>query len=297
MRFEYQAFWISFLAASLVAWPVLQGLRRLKALSIISQYAPQGHQQKQGTPSMGGWITLAGCMAAAAFGAARTELPPQFWTGVWLLLAFAVVGFLDDFIVPRFTQKRGISWIPKLILEAFAVSPLLFNSSIPNPWLAAFWVLFFANAVNFSDGLDGLAGGLLLLTLPVLGSLAVGAGALALAIAGGLVPFLFLNAPPARVFMGDVGSLAFGAVYGFLFALSPWDSSLAPWILSLVFILELLLVPIQILAVKTIKRRVFPATPIHHAFEVKGWPESRVVWTFLLVQVVLSASILTEVVQ
>jgi phospho-N-acetylmuramoyl-pentapeptide-transferase len=115
---------------------------------------------------------------------------------------------------------------------------------------------------------------------------------LALAIIGSLIPFLFYNAPPASIFMGDVGSLPLGATYGILFSFSDWQQSLWPWIVSSIFIIELVLVPIQIIAVKTIKRRIFPATPIHHAFEVKGWPESKIVWTFILIQVVLISIVL-----
>jgi phospho-N-acetylmuramoyl-pentapeptide-transferase len=298
MRFEHAAFWFSLVSAAVVALPVLQALRRLRAVSVISRYAPEGHQAKQGTPSMGGWITIAGCIAVALWAwMGGEDLPSHYGTAFWLLLTFAVVGFLDDFLIPRITDKRGISWVPKLLLEALATTPLFFDPGLANPWVVAFWVLFFANAVNFSDGLDGLAGGLLLLTLPLIGSLSASGLAIAAPIVGGMIPFLFLNAPPARVFMGDVGALAFGAVYGLLFALSPWDNSAAPWVISLLLILELVLVPIQIIAVKTVGRRVFPATPIHHAFEVKGWPESRVVWSFLLCQVVLSATVLTEAIR
>lgn len=291
------SFWISFGAAALAAYPILALLRRLRAESIISRYAPKAHQSKQGTPSMGGIITLVGCLVAVVWG-----LMFRNWDGigavVWLLFAFALVGLLDDFVIPHLTGKRGIGWMPKLALQLIAVLPLFFVLPLGAAVSVAFWALFFANAVNFSDGLDGLAASLLLLTLPVL-ALLLGWSAesvIALAICGGLLPFLFLNAPPARVFMGDVGALSFGATYGYLFAQAEWQRSWAPWVLSIVFIVELLLVPIQIAAVKTLGRRVFPATPIHHAFEVCGWQESRVVWSFLIVQAVLSALVLTGVV-
>lgn len=290
-------FWISFGAAVAVSYPILGLLRRLRAESIISRYAPEAHQSKQGTPSMGGIITLFGCFVAFIVMLSRGTAE-GVGAVVWLLFAFAVVGLLDDFVVPRITGKRGIGWIPKLGLQLIAAAPLFFTLPLDVAVSVAFWALFFANAVNFSDGLDALAASLLLLTLPVLALLLAWSAesAIALAVCGGLLPFLLLNAPPARVFMGDVGALSFGATYGYLFAQADWQRSLAPWVLSLVFIVELVLVPIQIVAVKTIGRRVFPATPIHHAFEVRGWPESRVVWTFLVAQAVLSALVLTGVV-
>lgn len=290
------SFWVSFGAAAVASYPILGLLRRLRAESIISRFAPETHQSKQGTPSMGGIITLFGCSVAFIAMLARGK-GDGIGAAVWLLFAFAFVGLLDDFVVPRLTGKRGIGWMPKLALQLIAVSPLFFYMPLADAVGVAFWVLFFANAVNFADGLDGLAASLLLLTLPVL-ALLLGwsaESAVALAVCGGLLPFLFLNAPPARVFMGDVGALSFGATYGYLFAHAEWQRSVAPWALSLVFILELVLVPIQIGAVKTIGRRVFPATPIHHAFEMRGWPESRVVWAFLIAQVALSALVLTGV--
>lgn len=292
------AFWVSFAAATVVAYPMLMILRRLRAESIISRYAPEAHQSKQGTPSMGGLITLFGC--AMAFTVLLLfQKGDSIGIEFSLLLSFALVGFLDDFVIPRLTGKRGIGWLPKLALQLVAVCPLFFLFPFVEAATTSFWVLFFANAVNFADGLDGLAASLLLLTLPAL-AYVLGWSAeavVALAICGGLLPFLVLNAPPARLFMGDLGALSFGAVYGYLFAHTEWQRSFAPWAVSLVLVLELVLVPIQVLAVKTIGRRVFPATPIHHAFEVRGWPESRVVWLFLVAQVALSALVFTGVLQ
>lgn len=290
--------WVSFVAAAVASYPILWLLRRLRAESIISRFAPEAHQSKQGTPSMGGLITLFGCAVVFVVLVLRDQ-DTLAGVGFGQLFAFALIGFVDDYLVPRATGKRGIGWVPKLGLQLVAVAPLFFTLPLHQASGMAFWVIFFANAVNFTDGLDGLAGSLLLLTLPVLAMLLGWSpqSLVALAVCGGLLPFLFLNAPPARIFMGDVGALSFGAAYGYLFAHTDWTRSPAPWTLSLVFILELVLVPIQILAVKTVGRRVFPATPIHHAFEVRGWPESRVVWTFLLVQVVLSALLLSGVVK
>lgn len=295
-----QAFWLAFVTSALLSWPVLTLLRRMKSESVISPYAPDGHQQKKGTPNMGGiFVVIAVLIAltAAGFLGSQTGL-----CVIILVVGFALIGFLDDFVVPKATSKRGLGWLPKLLLE-FAVAsaiPLLLGWE-PSNLLAAFFVVFFANAVNFADGLDALAGSLLIFAaIPFLVFSASNGGGLPLlsisAAMGALLPFLALNAPPAKIFMGDVGSLPLGALFGFWFVSAPWDARPWPWIASLVFSLELLLVPIQIAAVKTIKRRVFPSTPIHHSFEVLGWPESRVLWTFIIAQLTLSAAALTEMI-
>lgn len=219
--------------------------------------------------------------------------------GIIYIAGFAAIGLLDDLIVPRWTGKRGLGWIPKLVLQMMVVAVPALIQGIDGMTLAgAFWILCCVNAVNFADGLDGLAGSLLLVALvPFIVHFSMDSrpelAAMGAAVAGGVLPFLVINAPPAKLFMGDLGALALGGAYGYLFASSPWDSEPWPWLVSLIFVLELVLVPVQILAVKTIRRRIFPATPIHHAFEVRGWPESKVTWCFILAQVVLTAGALT----
>ncbi|MFN3684309.1 MAG: hypothetical protein ACK41F_10315 [Fimbriimonadaceae bacterium] len=293
------SFCIALLVAAVLAAPVFRLLLALKSRQEVSKFAPEGHQKKQGTPTMGGLIVLGGALAAL--------LPqPGSSVPIGLLLGFALVGFLDDFVVPRALKgKRGLGWVPKLVLEAaatvgaFSAGGALARDPV---WLgvAVFAVLFCANAYNFADGLDALAGGLLLalapgfLLLATLWSNPVVA-VLVAALCGAMLPFLFLNAPPARVFMGDVGSLPVGALLGWAMAQLAGTSGMgepARWavlaVLGLVLVAELVPVPIQIASVKLTGRRVFPRTPIHHAFEHKGWPETRVTWMFLLVQVACS---------
>ncbi|MBV6457180.1 MAG: Phospho-N-acetylmuramoyl-pentapeptide-transferase [Fimbriimonadaceae bacterium] len=289
-------------AGLFVSWPVMWMLRAMKSRQTISQYAPEGHQKKQGTPTMGGLIVL------LAVGAAFSQWPQGLSVPLLLLIGFAVIGFVDDYLWPKLKPgSRGLSWKPKLVLQLVAAwVPLVLWGNIGDWKLAALAILIvaFANAFNFADGLDGLAGGLLAIiggAFALIGMLSgndplVIEGA---ACAGGAVAFLFWNSPPARVFMGDVGSLPLGALIGWMAieSMTPGarDSAnlVTPLVLSGVLLAELVPVPMQILAVKTLKRRIFPATPIHHSFEVKGWPESRIVWTFLLVQVLLAAVAVT----
>lgn len=305
------AFWMSLAAAALVTAPIYRWLLASNSRQTVSDYAPEAHAAKQGTPTMGGLIVIVGLVAGilAAGGAFR-------WVALTLLLGFGAVGFLDDFVVPRVTGKRGLGWKPKLGLQALVCVAAMALWSVDGMawgWLVAgaLVILFFANAYNFADGLDGLAGTLGVLLAVSLGALiALGGGVslppIAAALAAALLPFLALNAPPARVFMGDVGSLAVGSVLGLLAIGGFWDvgspAAFAPTLglyvgcvalASTIMFAELLPVPIQIFWVKAFKRRLFPFTPIHHAFEKAGWPESRVVWTFALAQFVVGAAALS----
>jgi phospho-N-acetylmuramoyl-pentapeptide-transferase len=174
-------------------------------------------------------------------------------------------------------------------------------------FVTGFVILFYANAYNFADGLDGLAGTLLLSLAAGLTIMACTTGAdvtsayVATMLFGAVLPFLFLNAPPAKVFMGDVGSLPIGALLGAVACsltlnstpdtplVSDWRMLAALVVISVMMFVELVPVPLQIFWVKCFKKRLFPYTPIHHAFERAGWPETRVVSMFALAQLLLAA--------
>ena len=295
------AFWVAFGVAAILAKPILSTFLSLNSRQTVSAYAPEGHQKKQGTPTMGGLIVVAGALAAMLVSGSRDL------ASIVLLIGFALIGFVDDFVVPRrFVGKRGLGWRQKILMQlAVAVgAALLTRTNIAGIGLIVFLVLFFSNAYNFSDGIDALAGTLLL---------GLGGGLLAMgffsgmplawlvplaALLGGIVPFLYVNAPPARVFMGDVGSLPIGAVLGYVvarFALGANGPEGHFWInagplltISLVMVVELVPQPLQILSVKLRKKRIFPYTPIHGAFEKAGWPETRVMFLFALTQLLLS---------
>lgn len=339
----------AFAIGSILSWPMLALLRLTKSRQTISEYVPE-HAKKQGTPTMGGIvIVFAMCVSIAIYPwwffamFAKTErgsihfFEQQDTTDIrrviLVILAFAFIGFLDDFVVPRIlTGKRGLGWIPKLAMQFAAAATVPWAIGWELNWgsllVVALVVLFFCNAYNFTDGMDGLAGSVGFIFFGAIGilGLLVHMGEMTLwafAICGAIVPFLFMNAPPAKVFMGDVGSLPIGALAGILM-LSFLDVSPTMWgyeagygtyslhlvggypgddaffpidayrlipallLLSGVFIIELVPVPLQILGVKILKRRLFLMTPIHHAFEKKGWNESKIVWTFALTQLVLA---------
>ncbi len=282
---------------------------------------------------MGGLIFLVAILVAFIEPLVRGSLPLRYTTLdtvavvlesqsfaiLALFFGFALIGFVDDYVVPRMTAKRGLGWIQKLLAQiavAYLASASMFRGeSLMIVGLSVFMILFWSNAFNFADGLDALAGSLILglslgfILLSTLNNEASIASYYATALAAGAIVFLAFNAPPAKMFMGDVGSLPIGAFYGMMsvlflrsgttsheFTTGPgWEITLREplylplFILSLVMIIELVPVPLQVAYFKLTKgKRLFPMTPIHHAFEKKGWPETRIVWIFALFQLLCS---------
>ncbi len=319
-------FWVAFPASAVAAYPVYRLLIALKSRQTVSQYAPEGHQVKQGTPTMGGIIVLVGVIVGLFVRCFPTgnNSTPAFAT-LGLVVAFALIGFIDDFVVPRlFKGKRGLGWKQKILMELVASVLGIYAVGVPllslDAGVAVFVILFFSNAYNFSDGLDGLSGSLAILIFCGLAALGGVYGfrdvSPSLIVIGATLPFLFLNAPPAKLFMGDVGSLPIGALMGVVvlsLLLNPAAAVFHPnlvedrfvvpntfiWsaqtvvpllILSLVMIAELVPPPMQIFWVKVFKKKLFPYTPIHHAFEKAGWKETRVVFVFAIVQIVCIAA-------
>lgn len=301
---------VAFVVAALFAPLIKSFLLKLGSRQTVSEHVPE-HAAKQGTPTMGGLIVVVGVVAAFI---TQGQVKNNFT--LYLFLWFAMIGFLDDFVVPRSGGgKRGLGWLPKLGLQIVPFIALFALAPTTPLWiigLMAFVVLFFANAFNFSDGMDGLAGGIggilafTLFACPFL-VLMLNPGAnvdtsllpILFALGLAIIPFLYMNAPPAKMFMGDVGSLPIGALLGMGFLQStvfrdPYEPSLermVPFIpCLLVLIAELVPVPLQIGSAKLRKgKRLFPfRTPIHHGFQAAGWPETRVVSVFLLTQLLLA---------
>lgn len=304
-----ESFWGSFALSALVAYPALALLRATNSRQQVSQYAPSTHQAKQGTPTMGGIIVVVAMLVSLCLAPIGPLRPPL----LVLLVGFALIGLLDDAVVPRcFPGKRGLGWKEKLALQTLVACAALWNSG--HSWTlivsGAIVVVGYSNAYNFSDGLDGLAA-----TIAILFSLGVMALAawvgdaptaiVSAALMAAMIPFLLANAPPAKVFMGDVGSLPVGALLGYQcwsLALGLGGGSDQAWqpnlaialtIMSLLLVSELVPVPLQIAWVKLFRKKLFRMTPVHHAFEDVGWPESRVVWTFSIAQGLLVAAGLT----
>lgn len=294
----FGTFWVALAISGALGWPMLLLMRKVKGHASISQYTPE-HAGKAGTPSMGGIAPIIAIISIVLWLIISTVQADGVLVAMLIgLLGYAALGFADDFLIPRLVPgKRGFGWTQKLVVQLLITAAMVLSLSSLTPFesvAAGFLILFFANAVNFSDGLDGLCGGLLILALLAFtrGSL----GPVAMAMIGALIPFMFLNAPPAKIFMGDVGALPLGAAYGLFVAhelfypgqVSQWVVAASLIVVSLIFILELSLVPMQLFWVKVFKKRLIPASPVHHSFEKIGWPETRITSIFILTQLLLT---------
>jgi len=294
---------------------LIPALRALKAGQSIREIGPKWHNVKQGTPTMGGLMFIAAallCVLVAGW-AALSEGTYDHVMVLGFSLVFGAIGFVDDYVKVRLKRNLGLTALQKLILQmaaAFAYLALLYRNnnltaalyipfaqiSFDVPWVlymifAAIVIIGCVNAVNLTDGVDGLATGV---TIPVMVFFTVTAYAwgnrtLALfpaALLGGLLGFLCYNFHPAKVFMGDTGSLFLGgAVCGMAFAL---DMPLILILIGIIYIIEALSVMMQVFYFKvTHGKRIFRMTPIHHHFEMGGWSEVKIFTVFTAVTVAM----------
>jgi phospho-N-acetylmuramoyl-pentapeptide-transferase len=273
------------------------------------------HAKKSGTPTMGGvvmWgsvvlvILLSRVLALTGFLPNSLLNRGEVYLPLATLIAVGILGAVDDlFNIKSVGGNRGIKAKPKfLLLTLFAIMGGLWFyyklgfSTIHIPRLGDFemgiWyiplfilvIVSTANAVNITDGLDGLAGGLLILAFTAFGTIAYAKGLIILAIfcgllIGSILAFLWNNVPPALFYMGDTGSLAYGATLGVIAMMT--DSLAVLLVIGFVFIVETLSVIIQLLSKKFFKRKVFLIAPLHHHFEKKGWGEAKITMRFWII--------------
>jgi phospho-N-acetylmuramoyl-pentapeptide-transferase len=288
------------LAATLGA-PLIAALRKLAYRQHAYEDAPATHQTKTGTPTMGGILFLLAPLVALAL--TRDALALDY---AFLIAGSAAIGFLDDYLAIRRGRNRGLNARTKFLATAlvgvaflsFAGAPassggLLFAGAVPY-WL---WyalslgvILATTHAVNLTDGLDGLASGTIVPPLLVLAIVAVrqGNGDVACVVAatlGAVLGFLLYNRHPAKMFMGDTGSLALGAALAGA-AILTGTQLLLP-LIGGVFVAETLSVIVQVTSYKTTRKRVFRMSPLHHHFELGGWPETAVTRRFWLASLFL----------
>ncbi len=307
---------------------VIRRLGQLKGGQPIRQDGPQSHFSKAGTPTMGGALILITVLAAVLmWGDLRNK---YVWVVLAVMVAFGAIGWYDDWIKIVRRDPNGLKSRWKYLLQSifglaaglylflYADVPAattfyvpLFKSvalplaSIAFVAIAYFWIVGFSNAVNLTDGLDGLAIMPTVLVACALGIFAYasghaefsrylqipavpGAGELVIicaAIAGAGLGFLWFNTYPAMVFMGDIGALALGAVLGTIAVIVRQELVLV--IMGGIFVIETLSVMIQVASFKLTGKRVFRMAPIHHHFELKGWPEPRVIVRFWIISVIL----------
>jgi len=302
------SFIVAFGAAAIAGLILVPLLRRLKAGQMIRTDGPTWHMSKQGTPSMGGLMfILAIIIAILVAGGEQLKLGNSAHLVVFLFaLVFGVIGFIDDFQKLRHKANEGLTALQKFLLQLAAavvftiwlrkigyLTPNLylpfFNVELALPWVvymvfAAFVMVGTVNAVNLTDGVDGLATGV---TIPVaLFYMAVSSwygrndvAILAAALAGGLFAFLIYNFHPAKVFMGDTGSLFLGGmVCGLAFAL---NIPMVIPIIGLVYVAEVVSDIIQVVYFKkTGGKRFFRMAPLHHHLELGGWSEVKLFCVF-----------------
>jgi len=298
---------------------IIEFLHRLKIDQSVREDGPATHLAKTGTPTMGGILIIFSVVAAMLiWGDLQNK---AVWITMIAFLAFGAIGFIDDYLKVTRHNSAGLnSWI-KLAAQfvvAIAVVLILYftgdenttalyipffkNPVIDMGWLwipfAVLLVVGESNAVNFSDGLDGLLAGLLIIVFITLAFLTYITGRIdyseylgipyvpqsgeltvfCLAAAGACVGFLWFNAYPAQVFMGDVGSLSLGGVIAVISLLTKKEILIL--VIGGVFVLEIASVIIQVASYKLRKKRVFKMAPLHHHYELMGWPETKTVIRF-----------------
>jgi phospho-N-acetylmuramoyl-pentapeptide-transferase len=304
-------------------------IRKLKVLQVkqhIRDDGPKKHLEKEGTPTMGGTLILFSIAAGVLLWADLTNF--FIWVGLLVLFGFGAIGFVDDYLKLIRRSSKGLTMMQKMayqILVALVASLLLYNyptfkSTLAFPFFKGFMpdlgVFYFflvifvivgtSNAVNLTDGLDGLATGPVLIsagTFMVLSYLAgnvkiasylqipyvSGSGELTVfcgAIVGAAMGFLWYNTFPAQMFMGDTGSVSLGATLGVVAVMTKQEFLLA--IVGGLFVLETLSVIFQVASYKLWRKRIFRMAPIHHHFELKGWAEPKVIVRFWIITIFLA---------
>ena len=301
---------MAFVIALVVGPLVIPILRSFKFGQSIRQDGPERHYAKAGTPTMGGIIILIAFVVPVVIYSGKNI---EIWLALFVTLGHGLIGFADDFIKVALKRSLGLKAKQKLlgqIIMAVALSyiattymgrgtdvwiPILdINLDLgPLYYLLIFFVLVgTTNAVNLTDGLDGLAAGTTTVAALAYTVIAMSFGKPHLAIfcvslAGASLGFLKYNAHPAKVFMGDTGSLALGGALAAVAVMTKTEILLA--IVGGVFVFEALSVIIQVISFKTTGKRVFRMSPIHHHFELSGWSEVKVVTVFWLTGVIFSA--------
>lgn len=301
--------------ATLIAPVVLWFCKKLKASQTILHYVDK-HASKEGTPTMGGLIFLLALVFASCFLFKYSTF--LAWFSLAVTFAYALLGFLDDFIKVRFHHNEGLKPYQKIVGQvgiALIISLYIYftgrTSLVFFAWKIdiGFWIIPLVilvmvattNAVNLTDGLDGLAGGVSFVYLLVFGVILALVGSfemsnlamLCFGLCGGLLGFLLFNGFPAKIFMGDTGSLALGGFVGAVATLSGLELLLP--IMGIMFVLSAVSDIIQVLHYKRTKRRVFLMAPLHHHFEQKGVHENKIVIVYIVITMAVSLAVLAGV--
>lgn len=307
---------IAFGVTALLGIVLIPYLRKLKFGQSIKEIGPTWHKKKQGTPTMGGIMFIIGILAAVIVGFLFTVASNDFqveeaacvrlFAGLIMALGFGLMGFLDDYIKVVKRRNLGLRAFQKILIQLFLAIAYVFvlqisgvsSTIVDIPFLGQldlnwlyypvmiFIILGTTNAVNLTDGIDGLAASVTFVVS--LGFMAYAMklqdsyiGVLAVATAAACLGFLMWNFHPAKVFMGDTGSMFLGGlVVAMAFGI---DMPILIAIVGFVYLMEALSVILQVISFKTTGKRIFKMSPIHHHFEMSGWSEVKIVAVFSLV--------------
>ncbi len=307
------AIMIGFLGSAVLGLILIPILKKLHLGQRISAFVGEAHRKKEGTPTIGGLIFIIPTLIATIGLVLMEKIPYTANLGIVLLvfIGYACIGFLDDFLSIRRGKNEGLTTYQKLIMQvliaigffyiymrnggqtAWVVGTL--HIDLEMGWLYGLFILFVlvgaSNAVNLTDGLDGLAGGLSAIAFIAFSliSLMVGfedIGIFSLILVGSLLGYLIYNTHPAKVIMGDTGSLALGAVMGAIAILTHRELTLL--VVAGVFVIETLSVILQTFWVQIFHKKLFLMTPLHHHFEKLGWDENDIVKLFWVVGLLLA---------
>ena len=303
------ALMIGFIISTMFGVILIPFLKKIKAGQRINVYV-DAHKRKAGTPTMGGFIFIIPCLITVLIllFTKKIKYSINLFIILFVMISYGMIGFMDDYISLKNNTNKGLTQIQKLFLQLIVaivfyilfrhfgdgdsvLRVTFFNFEWNLSWFYGAFILFLlvgtSNAVNLTDGLDGLAGGLSAISFLAYGLISWGSywisgyqdiGIFCFILVGCIMGFLVFNSSPAKVFMGDTGSLALGATLATVAILTSHEFSLA--VIGGVFVIETLSVIIQIFSVVVFKKKVFLMSPIHHHFERLGWSEGDIVKLF-----------------
>lgn len=311
------AMMIGFIFATITGLVIIPLLKKIHASQSLSIYLKRAHKSKEGTPTMGGIIFIIPAIIITIIFALlnKIKITYNLIIIIFTFVSYAIIGFIDDYLIIKRHNNKGLTKTQKFTMQIIVAiiffylfmksgsEPLLWvhslNFKLNIGWLYGIFILFVlvasSNAVNLTDGLDGLAGGLSVISFLTFGIIAWNSGWLegyediatfAFTLVGTLLGFLMYNTNKAKIFMGDTGSLCLGATLGGYAILTRHELLLV--VIGFVFVIETLSCVIQIIVYKLIKKRVFPMTPIHHTFEKMGMKETDIVKLFWTVGLIAS---------
>lgn len=313
---------IAFLLTALSGMIFIPFMKKEKAGQTILDIGPKWHKKKQGTPTMGGIMFFFGIVIAVicgyfmlmGAGKADNKLVTnkaglRLLVGFGMAFAFMLVGFADDYIKVIKKRNLGLTAKQKLVFQVIISAAFLFalylidgkNTKIPLPFfgnvnfgyfyypIMILFIIFMVNSVNLNDGIDGLCGSVTLIVSLAFSTIFIyfadnAYSVFTFAVAGGCLGFLIWNLNPAKVFMGDTGSMFLGGcVVAFSFATG---HPLILILIGIIYVIESLSVILQVISFKTTGKRIFKMSPIHHHFEMSGWNEYKIVIVFSLITLV-----------